>query len=114
MEGKASYTVNITQEAERYYYAILEYFYKYHSKESAGRKSDELLKLAITLENIPSRGRIEEKLRFLGREHRFIIYYYTPRKAIKIIYFIDEPNKIVYVTDFFPCENDENKISDRS
>ena len=114
MEGKTSYTVKITPEAERYYYNILEYFYEHHSEKSANRKSNELLELAITLEKNPSRGRIEENLRFLGRNHRFILYYYTSRKAIKIIYFVDEQAKTVYVTDFFPCESDENKISDRS
>lgn len=114
MEKKSCYTVKITLEAESYYYDILEYFYKYHSEESADRKSNELLELAVTLENNPSRGRLEEKLKFLERDHRFLLYYYTPRNAIKIIYFIDEPSKTVYVTDFFPCENDDNKINDRS
>lgn len=114
MEEKANYTVKITPEAEGFYYDILDYFYKHHSKESADRKSDELINLAITLEKNPSRGRIEENLKILGRNHRFILYYYTPRKAIKIIYFIDVLNKTVYVTDFFPCKSDENKISGRS
>lgn len=33
--------------------------------------------------------------------------------ASKIIYFINEQERTVYVTDFFPCESDENKISKR-
>jgi hypothetical protein len=77
------------------------------------RKSTELLEKAIALENNPGIGRIEENLRPLGRRHRYILYYYTSRKAIKIIYFIKEQERTVYVTDFFPCESDENKINRR-
>jgi hypothetical protein len=114
LETKANYTVEITQEAEGFYNNILEYFYEHHSEESADRKTNELLELAVKLEKNPIRGRIEDRLRFLGKEHRFILYYYSSRNAIKIIYFIDEANKIVYVTDFFPCENDDRKIRKRS
>ena len=113
MEEKQRYIVKVTPEAEFYYFEVLQYFYLYHSSQSAAQKSEELLDEAISLENNPSRGRIEEKLRFLSRNYRFISYYYTKRKAIKIIYFIDESARIVYVTDFFPCENDEVKIRRR-
>lgn len=113
MEEKSQYTVEITPEAEDFYNNILEYFYKYHSKESADRKSNELIDLAISLETNPLIGRIEENLRSLGKEHRFILYYYTSRNAIKIIYFTDEEDKVVYITDFFLCESDDNIISDR-
>jgi len=114
LEGTTIYTVKITPEAKKYYYDVLEYFYEHCSEESANKKSDELLDLAIKLENNPSKGRIENKLKSLGRNHRFILYYYTISKAIKIIYYIDEERKTVYVTDFFPCESDDKKISKRS
>ncbi|MDB4334841.1 hypothetical protein OAA06_00630 [bacterium] len=68
---------------------------------------------AIALESNPFVGRKEEQLGFLGCEHRYILYYSTKIKAIKIIYFIDEKNEVVYITDFFSCESDENKISSR-
>ncbi len=113
MERESSYTVEITPEAENYYFDILDYFYKYHSEESADRKSKALLEKAIALESNPFIGIKEENLEFLGYGHRYILYYYTRVKAIKIIYFIDEERKIVYITDFFPCERDENKISER-
>jgi hypothetical protein len=114
LEEKQGYIVKITPEAEFYYFEVLRYFYSHHSTQSAARKSDELLNEAISLESNPTRGRIEEKLSFLDRTHRFILYYYTKRKAIKIIYFIDEPAKTVYVTDLFPCESDDEKIKSRS
>jgi mRNA-degrading endonuclease RelE of RelBE toxin-antitoxin system len=114
LEEKTKYTVEITPEAEAFYYNILEYFYKYHSAKSADKKSNELLELAISLEANPTRGTFEKRLKSLGKEHRFLLYYYTTRNAIKVIYFVDELNKVVYVTDFFPCENDDKKISKRN
>jgi hypothetical protein len=66
------------------------------------------------LEANPTRGTFEKRLKSLGKEHRFLLYYYTTRNAIKVIYFVDELNKVVYVTDFFPCENDDKKISKRN
>ena len=114
MEEKTRYTVKITPEAEGYYYDILNYFYEHCSEESADRKSEELLELAISLEKNPSRGRTEEKLELLGRNHRYLLYYYTPGKAIKLIYYIDSARETVYITDFFPCKSDDTKISERS
>lgn len=113
MEETTVYTVEITPEAEFYYFENLKYFYKYHSEQIALKKSAELLDLAISLEINPQRGTLEEKLKCLEKKHKFILYYYTLRKAIKIIYFIDEPKKIVYVTDFFPCQMDDKKLSRR-
>jgi plasmid stabilization system protein ParE len=113
LERKPGYTVEITPEAEGHYYEVLEYFYKHHSESSADRKSEELLGKVIALENNPLIGRVEENLKFLGRKHRYILYYYTQIKAIKIIYFVDEVSKVVFVTDFFPCESNESKISSR-
>ena len=113
MEEEQSFKVVITPEAESYYFDVLEYFYKHHSETAADCKSAELLEEAIGLNSNPFRGRVLEALRSLGRKHRFILYFYTTRKAIKIIYFIDEQKMTVYVTDFFPCESNETKISKR-
>lgn len=114
MEKTTTYTVEITAEAERFYFDILTYFYKHHSEQSADRKSNELIDLAISLETDPHRGTIEESLKVFGKNHRFILYFYTPRKAIKIIYFIDEFKEVVYVTDFFPCQMNDMKINKRT
>lgn len=113
MEGKTKYSVEITQEAENYYYDILEFFYKYHSIESADRKSQELLEQTDVLENNPFIGRKEDNLKYLGKDYRFILYYYTNLKAIKIIYFVDEEMRVVYITDFFPCYSDPMMIEKR-
>lgn len=114
MEEESIYQVEITPEAEQYYLDILEYFYKHHSATSADRKSEELLAKAISLERHPYRGRIEERLTFLDKEHRFLLYKYTQNRSIKIIYFVEEQAKSVYVTDFFPTKMNDLKIGRRN
>lgn len=100
---KKIYEVAITPEAEQFFYEILEYLYKHHSDAVAAKKSDELLAKTLLLEHSPLSGKKEPILRYLGKNHRYILHYYTARKAIKILYFIDEVSNTVYVTDFFPC-----------
>ena len=114
MEKATKYLVETTPEAEFYFLQLLEYLYSTHSKESADNKADEVLNLAMSLENNPYRGRVEDKLLFLEKGHRFLLYRYTPRKSIKVIYFIDESMKKVYITDFFGTEMDDQRISERS
>ncbi len=114
MEEESGYIVEITPEAEQYYLDVLEFIYKHHSAASADRKSEALLAKAISLEHHPYRGRIEERLNFLGKEHRFLVYKYTQNRSIKIIYFVEEQAKTVYVTDFFPTKMNEHKIGRRN
>ena len=114
MEEKPSYLVEITSEGESYYYDLLKYLYSTHSIESVDRKSTEILEMALSLDLMPNRGRDEDKLAFLGVGHKYLLYEVTSRKMIKIIYFIVESEKIVYVTDFFPTEMDDSGISERN
>lgn len=114
MEEAPDYIVEVPPEAEQHYLEVLDYLYRYHSVESADEKSAELLSVAISLEQHPYRGRIEERLAFLGKEHRFLLYSYSHHHAIKIIYFIEEQSKTVYVTDFFPTPMHEQKIGKRN
>jgi len=114
VEEQTSYLVEITSEAELYYYNLLEYLYKTHTSESASNKSDEVLDMAMSLDKNPHRGSHERRLDFLGKEHRFLLYEITSQKQVKIIYFVDESSKIVYVTDFFGTEMDDRKISKRN
>lgn len=114
MEGKPGYVVEITPEAEIYFLQLLQFFYQTHSVRSADQKSNEILNMAMLLDSQPNRGRLEENLSFLGKGHRYLVYPYTSNKSIKIIYFIDETVKKVYITDFFATEMDEGKISGRN
>ncbi len=114
MEEKSGYIVEITPEAEIYYLQLSEYLYQTHSEQNAARKADEILDRAMSLNKNPYRGRVEDKLTFLDIEHRFLLYQYTSRNSIKIIYFIDESSRKVYVTDFFGTEMNDGKIADRN
>jgi len=114
VEEPTRYLVEITPEAEIYYFILLDYLFKTHSPESASVKADKILEMAMSLQQNPGRGSHERKLDFLGREHRFLLYNVTSRKQVKIIYFIDKANRIVYVTDFFATQMDDKKISKRN
>ena len=79
MEETSGYIVEITQEAEIYYLQLIEYLYQTHSEYSAKRKADEILDMAMSLNKNPYRGRTEDKLTFLDKEHRFLLYQFTSR-----------------------------------
>ncbi len=114
MEEQTRYLVEITSKAEQYYWNLLAHLYETHSVESANKKSDDIIKLAMSLEDNPERGRLEEELARYDKEFRALIYHVTKRNTIKIIYFIDEVKKTVYVTDFFPTRQDPKKKTKRS
>ena len=78
------------------------------------KKTDEILDKAMSLYKNPYRGRVVDQFTFLEIEHRYLLYQYTPRKSIKIIYFIDESSRTVYVTDFFGNEMDDERIVERN
>ena len=114
MEEQSNYTVEITAQAEEYFLALLDFLYATHSVDNAERKADEILTMAMSLDKNPARGRIEDKLAFLHKQHRFLVYQYTTGKSVKILYFINEQKRKVYVTDFFGTAMDEQKIADRN
>jgi hypothetical protein len=113
LETLKEYTVEITDNGKLHYFEVLEYFYEYMSFESATKKSEELFASAYSLKYLPERGQLEITLQHLKKEHRYLLYHSTSRRAIKIIYFLDKKRGVVYVTDFFPTEMDEKKIKDR-
>ena len=112
MEKPQHFIVEITPQAEQHYWELLLYLYQTHSVDSAEHKSDEILNLALSLDNNPYRGRIENQLEYLNKSHRFLVYFITNRKTVKIIYFVE--NNIVYVTDFFTTEMDPDRIKKRN
>jgi plasmid stabilization system protein ParE len=114
VEEKPVYVVEITREAEIYYFNLLEYLYKTHTPENASKKAEEILDMAKSLERYPLRGKLESRLGFLGKSHRFLLYKVTSRKQVKIIYFVNESRNQVYITDFFPTEMDNKRLSKRN
>ena len=114
MEERKSYLVEITSKAEQYYWLLLTHLYETHSVESANRKSDEIIELAMSLDINPQRGSLEEDLEGFNKKFRSLIYRVTKRKTVKIIYFIDEPTNKVYVTDFFATLMNPDKKKKRN
>ena len=114
METGQTYVVEITPEAEQYYQDLLEHLYTTHSEESAFVKSEEILLMAISLEKMPNRGSDEPLLSYLEKGHKYLVYPVTSRKTVKIIYFVEEQTKKVFVTDFFPTEKNPAQLAERN
>lgn len=95
MEEQTSYLVEITSKAEQYYWNLLAHLYETHSVGSANKKSDDIIKLAMSLNDNPERGRLEEDLARYDKEFRTLIYHITKRNTVKIIYFIDAAKRTV-------------------
>ncbi|NJN25806.1 MAG: type II toxin-antitoxin system RelE/ParE family toxin [Cyclobacteriaceae bacterium] len=76
----------------------LKEIYDYYSEEVNPEKASEIVNKIMdrgeALENYPNRGRIEKDLRFLGKEHRYLLEYHY-----KIIYKVE--GEIVTITDIF-------------
>ena len=113
-EEKSQYQVEFTPSSKYYFYEVLEYFYEYYPPERAEELADELEQLAQSLDKLPHRGTLEKWLSERKKDYRFLLFKRTDRSEVKIIYFIEESLKKVYVTDFFPTEKDAEQIAERS
>jgi plasmid stabilization system protein ParE len=110
----STYKVIITANAERYFYEVVEYIYEHHTLTEAENLSTALRDAPQKLTAYPSRGAIEPRLaNYRGRAYRYLVFNRTKRADIKIIYYVNEQAKEVYVTDFFPTEKDDTKIPGR-
>jgi len=72
---------------------------------------ENILNTTGTLSKNPGRGRKEKYLEEAKEEFRFILYKETKHFEITIIYYINEGENTVYVTDFFPTKMDPQKIT---
>ncbi len=109
-----SYQVIITDPAEVRFYEITEYFYEHYPLDRAEQIAGELYQAAQSLDVNPERGRKEDRLLHRRNSYRYILYKRTSRATVKIIYYVDQKTKTVYVADFFPTEKDDQKISKRN
>ncbi len=111
-EGR--YEVIITEPAEFYFYEILEYFYDNYPIERAEDLANGLRDKTRSLTNNPERGTLEFRLSHRDKIYRYILFKRVSRAEIKILYYLEESKRIVYVTDFFPTEKDDKKIAARN
>lgn len=112
--GEIRYKIVVTKPAEINFYEILEYLYAHYSPDRASEVADSLRNKVAVLSLDPERGTIEPRLAGRKNLYRFILFRRQRMKDIKIIYFIDEETKTVFVTDFFPTEMDDQKVQNRS
>lgn len=108
------YQVEFTPLSRYYFYEVLEYLYEHYSIDRAEQLADELEDMAQSLNYHPHRGAPEKWLSSLTQDYLFILFSRTKRAEIKIIYYIQESEGKVYVTDFFPTEMDDTEISKRN
>jgi mRNA-degrading endonuclease RelE of RelBE toxin-antitoxin system len=112
LEGreKKEYKVVISKSAEKYFYEILEYFYSKYPLNRAEELANKLYNTSFSLNSHPNRGALEARLKSRKLNYRCILFNRTSRADIKIIYFVKEEIKTVFITDYFPTEMDDKQI----
>lgn len=113
-QEQEEYKVIITDIAEARYYELLEYFYDYYSEERAEELATELRLYPFKLSKMPNRGALEKSLVHRPEKFKFLLYKRVKYAEVKIIYFVVEKIKVVYITDFYATEMNPSKIKDRS
>jgi hypothetical protein len=86
----------------RYQEVVLDYLSDHFSAERVAEIDDSIFDLAASLAFSPFRGTPEKYLDQLEKEFRFILFKESRSFEIKIIYFISEHDRRVFITDFFP------------
>lgn len=96
--------VEITSWAKSSLKKIYQHYSKEVSSEKAKEIVDQIVVRALSLEQFPERGRIDEDLRFLNKSHRFIL-----ERHYKIIYRVEAER--ILVTDVFSnWQNPKRKL----
>ena len=113
-EEAGRYEVVITSSAEVHFYELVEYLYEHMSLDRAEEVTRELNEMTLGLELLYHRGSLEKKLSRRKKSYRYLLYKRTSSASVKILYYVDEKSKTVYVTDFFPTEKDPKKIASRN
>lgn len=105
------YKVIITDPAfGRYSSTILPYLKKFFSSERTLEIQKAIELTVKSLQQMPSKGSKEFYLSDRPKGYRYILHKESRYFLIKIIYFIDELNSTVFITDFFPTSMDPKKI----
>lgn len=98
----------------RFKQEIFPYLETYFHPNRVVKIVDELFEKVNSLKVMPSRGALEKSLTWEGREVRFVIYKSGDQFELKIIFFIDQLENKVIVTDFFPTKMNPLKMQSRS
>ncbi len=107
------YQVVISSPAKlRYQRDILPYIFTHFSFDRASEIDEYFIEKAASLKVKPRRGTKEKFLQRLPQEFRFILVKITRHFELKIVYFIEETTKTVYITDFFPTKMDTTRMGE--
>ena len=112
--GEEQYQIVITSWAEQAYFEVLNYVFDHYTFERANQIALDLLECPQVLKANPLLGRIEPNLVDRTENYRFIIFKRTTKTTVKIIYYVDEFNQKIYLTDFFPCEMNLQKLKQKN
>jgi hypothetical protein len=111
MAEKNRYEIIVTKPArDRFQNEMLSYISKSFSNRRALEVENNLKELLLTLQIDPQRGSVEKLIRIRGQIFRFILDKETKFFEIKIIYFIEESEHKVLVTDFFATKMNPLKM----
>ena len=111
MDKEKIYEVIVATPAlMRYQKTVLSYLMEHYNPHRVFEIDQQLLSESRKLSTFPRKGKLEEYLSHFKEEFRYILFAPSKGLEIKIIYFIDEKSKKVYITDFFPTKMDPNKI----
>lgn len=115
MVEQQSFEIEITYPAEkRYQEEILAYLVKNFSLKRASEIDDNITASVASLSTMPERGSLEPVLKKYPQQFRFILYKETRNFEIKIIYYINQSIRKIYVTDFFPVLMYPEKLKKRN
>lgn len=115
MDEIKEYQIEISLPAQkRYQYEILSYLLENFSLERSIEIDDNITKTLSSLSTFPERGKDEKYLEKHPYRFKFILHKETRNLEIKIIYYISEDQRKVYITDFFPVKMNPESLKVRS
>lgn len=111
MAKEKIYEVIVTNPAMyRFQDEILEYIERNFSISRASEVEAGLLKMVRSLEVNPQRGALDTSVKGRDKACRFILFRETIYFELKILFFIEEPARKVYITDFFPTRMNPSRM----
>lgn len=102
--GEKAFSLKITDNAKAAYFELLDYLFQYYSLSRANELAEALLNAPLVLLEQPYLGSREPSLLHRTIDYRFLLFQRSNRATVKIVYYIDDSHKIIYITDFFPTE----------
>lgn len=103
-EGKAAFSLIITDNAKEAFYELLGYFKQHYSIDRVFELTEDLLDTPLVLIENPYLGSLELGLEEREPDYRFLLFKRSNRATVKIVYYVDDSQETIYITDFFPTE----------